>query len=884
MNIGQLIASLGVDTSGLFLAQKEMEKLKKTTEDSTAAMNKNLKEVGKTMMDVGKKMTLFITTPILAAGAAAFKMASDYNESLNKVQVAFGRNSKEVEAWSQTTLKSIGLSNSSALEMSSLFGDMSTSMGLNTGQAAKMSMSLVQLAGDLASFKNIGIDQAQTSLAGVFTGETESLKRLGIVMTETNIQQFAYTQGITKKVEQLSQAEKVMLRYNYIMSVTKNSQGDFTRTSEGAANQMRTFKESLTEMGVVFGQIILPFITKVITKINEWMQWITQLDSSTKKWIIGILGVTAAVGPLLLGLGFLIANVFPLIITGGTAVIGMLNSLKIAMLTNPITAFAVAIGAVTAYMISLWVSTDRQSTAVKTLNSINATASQAYAEQKVKIDELLRVAQSENTTLAQKEKAIRAIQDIAPEYLVGINAETLATGQAKGMIDQYIESLKSKATAMAAQEMLVDLEKKRLAAVASGQDKELSFGQKSWALQKSIATLTKYSTVAAEMAAENATYNNQVYLDQKNAILGVLDKQVQKEKALGNKIGTIGEVEVFGKTKTATAFDPEKMNAVADIMKKVSEGEKSISVLSKVFNRDMSATGVVFDVTEDKIKLYSEAIKQLSGIVGAGDPVLKSYIDKLNKLQPMAGPIMKKYSTGGTATIEGKNQVTSSVVGILNTPIKGLGTGAYAGSAGKGMSASKTAAEAQVAQDKLNQVANATAFYGQQAQQVIGSYTALVQAQTSKQLDMVDKVAKAQGKSAAWVAKEKERIQAESNRKQKAAAIAEAMINIAIGVTKAIAQGGVLGIITGAVVMAAGMMQIATINAQKMANGGIVPGGYSNDTYPALLTSGEMVTPPGKLPNVGARGATEFRQIRLNIKGRDLEYIFQEQEKLQNAY
>ena len=191
----------------------ELEKKMQSTE-------KKVKAFGKNMEGIGNTLTKFVTVPVLGAATASFKLASDLSESLNKVNVAFGKNAKEVEDWSKTTLKSFGISQGSALDMAALFGDMSTSMGLSTDMSAKMSKSLVGLAGDLASFKNIGIDQAQTALAGIFTGETESLKQLGIVMTQANLQQFAYSQGIQKNIQDMTQAEQVQLRYAYVMANT----------------------------------------------------------------------------------------------------------------------------------------------------------------------------------------------------------------------------------------------------------------------------------------------------------------------------------------------------------------------------------------------------------------------------------------------------------------------------------------------------------------------------------------------------------------------------------------------------------------------------------------------------------------------------------------
>lgn len=228
-------------------------------------------------------------------------------------------------------------------------------MGLTTKKAADMSMSLVGLAGDLASFKNIGIEEAQSALKGIFTGETESLKNLGIVMTQTNLEQYAYSQGIRKKIQDMTEAEKVQLRYNYVMSMTKNAQGDFARTSDGAANQMRIFKESLIELGASFGQYLLPVITPIIAKINEWVQAFGKLDEHTKKTILVVAGIVAGIAPVLIVLGKVVSSVGTIInlVTKIGSLVANAGGM-VALVTNPITLIIAAIVALIAIFIILY--------------------------------------------------------------------------------------------------------------------------------------------------------------------------------------------------------------------------------------------------------------------------------------------------------------------------------------------------------------------------------------------------------------------------------------------------------------------------------------------------------------------------------------------------
>ena len=259
-----------------------------------------LKSVSASIGRLGTTLSTRLSLPLAIVGGVAFKMAADFQESLNKVDVSFKKNSKEVKDWSKTTLKVFGISQAQALETAALFGDMGTGMGQTTAAAAKMSIKLSSLSADLASFKNIRQDMAQTALASVYTGETESLKKLGIVMTETNLKEFARQKGIQKTIKDMTQIEKVELRYQFVMDRTKNAQGDFARTSESASNQLRLLKNTMVELGTSIGSMLMPPITKIVKKITQLANGFMILDDSTKAYIItaGLLGIS--LGPILI--------------------------------------------------------------------------------------------------------------------------------------------------------------------------------------------------------------------------------------------------------------------------------------------------------------------------------------------------------------------------------------------------------------------------------------------------------------------------------------------------------------------------------------------------------------------------------------------------------
>ena len=320
--------------------------LKKVSAPQLDALGKKFQNVGSKMTSVGRTMSTNVTPALTAGFGLAIKEASDFEENLNKVDVTFGTSSKAVKQWADSATKNFGLSKNAALEMTSQFGDMGTSMGLSQKNASQMSMSLAGLAGDLASFKNIGVDEAMTALNGVFTGETESLKTLGIVMTETNLKQFADDCGLV--YEEMTQAEKVQLRYNYVMAQTKNAQGDYARTSDGTANSIRTLTQSLSNLAIAFGELVLPIITPVIQGLTKVIEKITKLPKPIKGAILIIGGVLAVAGPLLIFMGSLASAIGALIpLVGGLSVASL-------PITGTMLLIAAAIAAVVAAGVLLY--------------------------------------------------------------------------------------------------------------------------------------------------------------------------------------------------------------------------------------------------------------------------------------------------------------------------------------------------------------------------------------------------------------------------------------------------------------------------------------------------------------------------------------------------
>ena len=239
-------------------------------------------------------------------------------------------------------MDSFGIARGTALEMVSLYGDMATGMKVPQREAAEMSKALVGLAGDMSSYKNVSLDVAQNALKGIFTGEGESLKSLGIIMTDTTLKQYAMSQGIKKNYAEMTQAEKVQLRYNYVLETAKNAQGDFANTSDGTANSVRILRESLKELGEEFGKELLPIITPIIQALTNGIKCLGDMDGEAKKLIVTIGLVVAVAGPLLMLIGS---------ISSGLSALGGVMSWIAA---NPIVLIIAAIVALVAIFSELW--------------------------------------------------------------------------------------------------------------------------------------------------------------------------------------------------------------------------------------------------------------------------------------------------------------------------------------------------------------------------------------------------------------------------------------------------------------------------------------------------------------------------------------------------
>lgn len=205
---------------------------------------------------------------LVALGKQAIDTASDIQEVQNVVDTAFGSMAYKMEEFAKTSVRQFGISQLSAKQLGSTFMAMGASMLDSAEKASDMAINLTARAADMASFYNKSIEETSTALKSIYTGETESLKEYGVVMTQVNLEEFARKQGINKSIQAMEQAEKVELQYAYVMQQTALAAGDFARTSDSWANQTRILSEQFKELLSVLGSGLIVVFTPVVKFLN----------------------------------------------------------------------------------------------------------------------------------------------------------------------------------------------------------------------------------------------------------------------------------------------------------------------------------------------------------------------------------------------------------------------------------------------------------------------------------------------------------------------------------------------------------------------------------------------------------------------------------------
>lgn len=300
---GKVVIETGLDSTGL---KKGLNNLKPQFTEmgntGTKAMNQISNSMDGATKSIGSLKSslkgiistlglVFSLKALINLGQQAVDVASDLTEVDNVVQKAFGNMRGEMDALADSSIKNLGISRLEAYQTGSTFMAMGKSMLTSSQDAKDMALNLTKLSANMASFFNTSNKYAAIALKSIYTGETETLKQYSVVMTEVNLKQFALAQGITKSYNEMSQSEKVMLRYQYVMQQLGYIGDDFIDTQDSWANQTRVLKEQWKEFLGVLGTGIITVLTPLVKALNMIMGRMIAIAKSIGSVLSNVFGI-----------------------------------------------------------------------------------------------------------------------------------------------------------------------------------------------------------------------------------------------------------------------------------------------------------------------------------------------------------------------------------------------------------------------------------------------------------------------------------------------------------------------------------------------------------------------------------------------------------------
>lgn len=270
------------------MSAKKAKQSLQTVRTAVDRLQSKAKMIGKTLI------AAFGTAAVVSFGKKSIELGSDLAEVQNVVDVTFSHMSASVDDWAQSAQNAYGLSETMAKKYVGTFGSMAEAFGFTEQQAFDMSTSLTALTGDVASFYNITQDEAYTKLKSVFSGETETLKDLGVVMTQSALDNYAMANGWGKTTSAMTEAEKVTLRYNFVLGQLSNATGDFARTQNSWANQTRILQLQFDSIKATIGQGLINAFTPLLNCINQFISRLSVAAQKFKDFTTQVFGYSTA--------------------------------------------------------------------------------------------------------------------------------------------------------------------------------------------------------------------------------------------------------------------------------------------------------------------------------------------------------------------------------------------------------------------------------------------------------------------------------------------------------------------------------------------------------------------------------------------------------------
>ncbi len=330
----------------------------------------NLEKFGKKSTEIGKDLSMKVTAPIVATGAASFKMAADMQDAVGATEQIYGKAADSVKEWADNLESYYGIAEKEALDYANMMGSMLQNIGgLTEEQAAKQAQTLIELAGDLTAMYGGTTADAVRALTGALKGNNTMLDNYGMAVNDAMIKTKAFEMGIYSGKGEMDLATKQAATLALIMEQTGAAQGQAAREADGASGSMRALVTEIKNLSTDIGEVLLPVITPFIQKLKDIVGAFGELSPGTQKAIIAIAGIAAAIGPLLIIVGQISLGLSSIIklfggfstatagataaASGAAGATGGLSAV-IGALTGPIGIAIAAIAAISAVIVHLW--------------------------------------------------------------------------------------------------------------------------------------------------------------------------------------------------------------------------------------------------------------------------------------------------------------------------------------------------------------------------------------------------------------------------------------------------------------------------------------------------------------------------------------------------
>ena len=489
-------------------------------------------------------------------------LASDLQEVQNVVDTTFGDGAEQIYKWSDAAAESFGMSSLQAQNFNGILGAMLKSMGLTDDSVRTMSMDMVGLAGDMASFYNLDVETAFEKIRSGISGETEPLKQLGINMSVANLEAYALSQGIETAYDKMSQSEQAILRYNYLMTQTADAQGDFAKTSDSFANQQRILQLQTENLSASLGAKLLPSLNSVLVTANEKLPKLENTAENIGKLIGNITEFAIDNHEVILSL-ITAYGTFYGVMKAGNAINTAVTAIKslttatqaaetaqkgmnAAAAANPYVLLASAIAAVTVGFISL---ASAAGEASKELRETAEESVRAYEEQTEKVAGLEKELDAVNTKIAEiQSKGKLNLTDTDELTRLQVQNDKLST-----QLEIEKEILETKR-----QQAAVDLNK---AVTTDDSNQKGSIANVEYLIGKYEQTQQYINSTKKEL--DNAVkYGNETLAEQHRTSIENFEQEAREYKfqileetaALNELAENLGDTEVYSE-ETAAAID-----------------------------------------------------------------------------------------------------------------------------------------------------------------------------------------------------------------------------------------------------------------------------------------------------------------------------------------